>query len=97
MKYLASAPSSMLSTFTTLNLMNRLVYTLRSGNGDKNVKVGNYPIVNAYANVHIKHTRFFVMMSHLNAGQGDKNYFFTPHYPMNQRVFRMGVSWNFFN
>ena len=30
-------------------------------------------------------------------GQGDKNYFFTPHYPMNQRVFRMGVSWNFFN
>ena len=71
-------------------------YTVQ-GNGDKNVKVGNYPIVNAYANVHIKHTRFFVMMSHLNAGQGDKNYFFTPHYPMNQRVFRMGVSWNFFN
>lgn len=71
-------------------------YTVQ-GNGEKNVKVGNYPIVNAYANVHIKHTRFFVMMSHLNAGQGDKNYFFTPHYPMNQRVFRMGVSWNFFN
>ena len=71
-------------------------YTVQ-GNGDKNVKVGNYPIVNAYANVHIKHTRFFVMMSHLNAGQGDKNYFFTPHYPMNERIFRMGVSWNFFN
>ena len=71
-------------------------YTVQ-GNGDKNVEVGNYPIVNAYANVHIKHTRFFVMMSHLNAGQGDKNYFFTPHYPMNERIFRMGVSWNFFN
>ena len=71
-------------------------YTVQ-GNGDKNVKVGNYPIVNAYANVHIKHTRFFVMMSHLNAGQGDKNYFFTPRYPMNERIFRMGVSWNFFN
>lgn len=67
------------------------------GNGDKNVKVGNYPIVNVYANAFIKHTRFFVMMSHINAGQGDRNYFLTPHYPINGRVFRFGVSWNFFN
>ena len=71
-------------------------YTVQ-GNGENNVKTGNYPIVNVYANVHIKHTRFFVMMSHINAGQGDKNYFFAPHYPMNERVFRIGVSWNFFN
>lgn len=71
-------------------------YTVQ-GNGENNVKIGNYPIVNIYANVHIKHTRFFVMMSHINAGQGDKNYFFAPHYPMNERVFRIGVSWNFFN
>ena len=71
-------------------------YTVQ-GNGENNVKIGNYPIVNVYANVHIKHTRFFVMMSHINAGHGDKNYFFAPHYPMNERVFRIGVSWNFFN
>lgn len=71
-------------------------YTVQ-GNGENNVKIGNYPIVNVYANVHIKHTRFFVMMSHINAGQGDKNYFFAPHYPMNERVFRIGVSWNFFS
>lgn len=71
-------------------------YTVQ-GNGENNVKIGNYPIVNVYANVLIKHTRFFVMMSHINAGQGDKNYFFAPHYPMNERVFRIGVSWNFFN
>ena len=71
-------------------------YTVQ-GNGENNVKIGNYPIVNVYANVHIKHTRFFVMMSHINAGQGDKNYFFAPHYPMNERVFRIGVSLKFFN
>ena len=71
-------------------------YTVQ-GNDENNVKIGNYPIVNVYANVHIKHTRFFVMMSHINAGQGDKNYFFAPHYPMNERVFRIGVSWNFFH
>jgi hypothetical protein len=30
-------------------------YTVQ-GNGENNVKIGNYPIVNVYANVHIKHT-----------------------------------------
>ncbi|MDO4160235.1 MAG: hypothetical protein Q4D41_07255 [Prevotellaceae bacterium] len=64
-------------------------------NGDNNVETGNYPIVNVYANMHLKHTRFFVMMSHVNASNG--NYFLTPHYPINSRLFRFGVSWNFFN
>lgn len=59
-------------------------------------KVGNYPIVNAYANFRIKHTRFFVMMSHLNASGGN-NSFLTPHYPINNRIFRFGISWDFFN
>ena len=71
-------------------------YTVQ-GNGDNNVKIGNYPIINVYANVHIKHTRIFVMMSHVNAGKGDKNYFYVPHYPLNQSIFRFGLSWNFFN
>ena len=65
--------------------------------GDNRTEVGNYPIVNVYANFHLQRTRFFVMMSHVNAGQGSRNYFLTPHYPLNQRVFRFGVSWNFFN
>ena len=72
------------------------MYTVQ-GNGENNVKIGNYPIVNVYANAHLKHARFFIMMSHINAGKGDKNYFFTPHYPMNESVMRIGVSWNFFN
>lgn len=62
---------------------------------EEKTEVGNYPLVNVYANFHLKHTRFFVMMSHVNASTG--NYFFTPHYPLNGRVFRFGVSWNFFN
>lgn len=64
-------------------------------NGEANVEVGNYPIVNVYANMHLKRTRFFVMMSHVNAGSGDR--FLVPHYPVNGRIFRFGVSWNFFN
>ena len=61
------------------------------------VKTGSYPVVNVYANFHLKHTRFFVMMSHVNSGSGNKEYFFTPHYPLFERVLRMGLSWNFFN
>lgn len=65
--------------------------------GNSRTEVGNYPVVNVYANFHLQHTRFFVMMSHVNAGQGNRNYFFTPHYPLNERIFRFGISWNFFN
>ena len=65
--------------------------------GDNRVQTGNYPLVNIYANFHLKHTRFLVMMSHVNAGSGNRQYFLTPHYPLNQRVFRFGLSWNFFN
>lgn len=69
-------------------------YTVQD-NGDANVKTGNYPIVNVYANMHLKQTRFFIMMSHVNAGNGE--YFLTPHYPINTRILRFGLSWNFFN
>ena len=69
-------------------------YTVQD-NGSDNVDTGNYPFVNVYANMHLKHTRFFVMMSHVNASDGE--YFLTPHYPTNSRVLRLGVSWNFFN
>ena len=60
-------------------------------------KVGNYPFVDVYANFVLKGCRFFAMMSHVNAGQGNKMYFTVPHYPMNERVFRLGISWNFYN
>lgn len=69
-------------------------YTIQD-NGEANVKIGNYPIVNIYANMKLKHARFFLMMSHVNAGNGE--YFLSPHYPINSRVLRFGVSWNFFN
>ena len=65
--------------------------------GEHRTEVGNYPIMNVYANFHLQRTRFFVMMSHINAGQGKPDYFLAPHYPLNQRIFRFGVSWNFYN
>lgn len=70
-------------------------YTVQEGT--QRVKTGSYPIVNVYANFHLKRTRFFIMMSHVNAGSGNKEYFVTPHYPLNPRILRFGLSWNFYN
>ena len=60
-------------------------------------KIGNYPMVNVYANFHLKRTRFYLMASHVNSSQGSGNPFLVPHYPMNQMVIRLGISWNFIN
>lgn len=59
-------------------------------------QTGGYPFVNVYANFQLKNARFFVMMSHVNCS-GAGNYFITPHHPMDTRVFRFGINWNFNN
>ncbi|MBQ3362293.1 MAG: hypothetical protein IJG46_09195, partial [Prevotella sp.] len=66
-------------------------------NADVKQEIGGYPFVDVYANFHLKRARFFVSMSHVNAGSGSKEYFLAPHYPTNTRVLRFGVSWNFYN
>jgi hypothetical protein len=66
-------------------------------NAESRMELGGYPYVDVYANMHLKRARFFVMYSHVTAGSGTRNYFLTPHYPMNSGTLRLGVSWNFFN
>ena len=66
-------------------------------NADSRVQLGGYPWVDVYANMHLKRTRFFVAMSHVNGSSGSGMYFLTPHYPTPTRVLRFGVSWNFYN
>jgi hypothetical protein len=61
------------------------------------VEIGGYPIVNVYANLHLKRTRFFVMMYHVNQGMGNRNSFLVPHYPINPRLLKLGLSWNMFD
>lgn len=60
-------------------------------------KLGNYPVVNAYVNFHLKNTRFYIMASHANYSTGSGRPFLVPHYPLNRMVLRLGLSWNFFN
>lgn len=61
------------------------------------IKVGGHPIISVYANFHLKHTRFYLMASHLNYNKEGGTTFGAPHYPVNPFVIRFGLSWNFFN
>lgn len=61
------------------------------------IKVGNYPLINAYANFHLKQARFFVMGYNLGSKFIDPNYFSLPHYPLDPFVLKMGVAVTFNN
>lgn len=61
-------------------------------------QVGNYPMLNAYANLKLKKVKFYVMLSHFNQGLfGGSNYFSALHYPLNPRRFLFGLSVDFAN
>ncbi|MFR8357020.1 MAG: putative porin [Parabacteroides sp.] len=61
------------------------------------VKVGNYPLVNAYVNFHLKQARFFVMAYNLSSKFANPDYFSLAHYPLNPMVLKMGIAVTFNN
>lgn len=60
-------------------------------------KVGDYPYMNVYANMHLKRARFFIMYTHGSRLFADPNYFTTLHYPQNPSQIKAGISWNFYD
>jgi len=66
-------------------------------NDDSKVKIGEFPFVDVYANLHLKHARFFIMYTNVFGKTLNRMTFLTPHYPINRTVLKFGVSWNFFN
>ena len=66
-------------------------------NTSERVSVGNFPFVDAYANLHLKHARFFIMMQNATGKNFNRQAFLVQHYPQNRSVLHVGVSWNFFN
>ena len=61
------------------------------------IECGNYPFMNAYANMKLSKARFYVLFSHVNQGLTGNNYFSMPHYPLNPRRFQFGISIDFAN
>lgn len=60
-------------------------------------KIGDYPVLTAYLNLHLKRTRFFVEYYHVNQMFKDGAYFSMPNYPINPANIKLGVSWNFYD
>jgi hypothetical protein len=63
----------------------------------RELEIGNYPISTFYADMHLKQTRFFLMMYNVASLIMKPNYFSLPHYPVNSMLFKMGLSVNLFN
>lgn len=61
------------------------------------VDVGNFIFSNIYLTAKLYKVRFFLMCSHLNQGWFSKDYFSLPHYPIDPRQFRLGLSIDFAN
>lgn len=64
----------------------------------RDLKVGNYPFCNIYANMKLSKTRFYVMYSHANRGLfGGNEYFSMPYYPLNPARLQIGIAVDFVN
>lgn len=62
-----------------------------------NVKTGNYPYLDAFLNVKIKRTRFFLKAEHWNSSFTGYNYIQVVNYPVNPFFLKMGLSWTFYD
>lgn len=60
-------------------------------------KIGNFPLINAYVNCHLKQARFFVTAYNVGSKFIDPNYFSLLHYPTNPMMLKMGVAVMFNN
>ena len=56
-------------------------------------EIGHYPLVNAYANFHLKQARFFIMAYNLGSTFiKEPAYFSMLHYTINPMVIKLGVA-----
>lgn len=59
--------------------------------------VGDYPYVDFFLNARIKPVRIFVKIDHVTQGMLGGSYSLTPGYLQNDRAFKFGVNWLFFD
>lgn len=59
--------------------------------------VGNYPFVDFFLNARIRPVRFFIKIDHVTQGFMGNNYSLTPDYLQNDRAFKFGINWIFFD
>ena len=61
-------------------------------------EVGNYPYMDAFVMAKWKRMRIFLKYQHLNKGLfGNGEYFSAARYPLNPGMFKIGISWGFYD
>ena len=64
----------------------------------REVKVGNYPYLDAFVSAKWKRMRILLKLQHLNQNLfGNGEYFQVARYPQNPRMFKVGISWSFYD
>ena len=59
--------------------------------------VGNYPYIDFFITARIKPVKFFIKIDHASQGLFGSNYSLTPNYIQNDRAFKFGLNWLFFD
>jgi hypothetical protein len=60
-------------------------------------EIGNYPLIDVFANFELRSARIFVKYEHVNEGLNGYDFFAAPNYAFPDRVLRVGITWRFFN
>ncbi len=64
----------------------------------REIEVGNYPYVDLFVMAKWKRMRIFLKYQHLNKGLfGEGAYFSAANYPLNPGMFKIGLSWGFYD
>jgi len=80
------------------------IFMLQKGDPENNFqkkKVGNYPFLDLFLNLKLKRTRIFLKYEHMNAdlmpGDSRRQYYTSFGYPEHPAMFKLGVSWGFYD
>lgn len=60
-------------------------------------EIGDYPQFDAFLNIKIRHTKFFLKYEHFNQGLSGNDFYATLHQPLPDAIFKAGIIWKFFD
>lgn len=60
-------------------------------------QIGDYPVVDVFVDFKWKRAILFFKADHINQGVPNDEYFSALHYPLNRMIFKIGVSWIFYD
>ena len=64
----------------------------------REVRIGNYPYIDFFVSAKWKRMRILLKVQHLNQNLfGNGEYFQVARYPLNPRMFKLGISWSFYD